>query len=119
MNQVLLKIEISLPEKNSSIEFQKEITINFIPDRNSPGILFRVDQTEIVLDSKSFIGSSFDYFNNRFEVSHRFEFVFGIGDPDGMADYCRRLLFMFKSEGFTYEDEYEYQTFIAIISNFN
>lgn len=119
MKQIILKLQLSLPERDAFVEFQKFLDLDFIPEKNGPGIIFRLGDTELPLDGKSFRSLYFNYFGGNYELTHRHDFILGIGDPDGIITYLQRLLYLLKSEGFIRLDQDQYNDFHMKVHNTN
>jgi len=119
MKQILLKLQLSLPEREAFVEFKKILELEFIPEKKGPGIIFREGDTELPLDGKSFRSLYFNYISGVYELTHRFDFMIGIGDPDEIMTYLKRLLYLLKSEGFIHFDQDQYNDFYGKVYNTN
>jgi len=104
--KTLLKIELVLPDENSSVEFKKEILLDFIPFAQGPRLLFRQGETEINLGSDTYRSLAFDVLGDRYELYHRLELFIDSVDEDGIGDYARRVCKMLGNIGFKVEQDY-------------
>lgn len=117
--KTLLKIELALPDENSSVEFKKEILLDFIPVALGPRLLFRQGETEINLGSDTYRSLAFDVLGNRYELYHRLELFIDPVDEDGIGDYARRVCKMLSTIGFEVEQEQLKEFYFSMSKNLN
>lgn len=112
-------IELVLSDENSSVEFKKEILLDFIPIALGPRLLFRHGETEVNLGSETYRSLAFDVLGDRYELYHRLELFIDPMDEDGIGDYARRVCKMLSTIGFEFEQEQLKEFYFLIAKNLN